>query len=171
MAAILVVPPPNVFFVQPMGTYGISFDLTTRSIRDDLPDGWNFSSTAPVYIRIRDLLQTRGYVHPQGSVYQRLNTLAGATWLDMMAMRAIAPIGLLPSVLKAIQMFHIAQPIMVSTNQMILGGAYSPQLLGPTPTNLVPANVAAVHMNAAPNPLPLNVRNSPNANQGNNWVT
>jgi hypothetical protein len=97
--------------------------------------------------------------------------LAFVAWVDMMAMRAIAPLGFFPSVLKAIEMVHVPHPIMITTDQMILGGAYSPQLLGPTPANLVPVNIAAIHMDAAPNPLPLNVRGSPNANQGHNWVT
>ena len=45
----LAVPPPNNLFLLPNGTYAISFDLPTRRIRDDLPNGWDFRSTGAYY--------------------------------------------------------------------------------------------------------------------------
>lgn len=88
----------------------------------------------------------------------------------MLALRELAPLGIFPTVLNHIQMFHVVHPIMCVTDGMVLGGEYCPQLVGPTPANLVPLNVLAVPMDAAPDPLPRNVGNSANANQGNNWL-
>ena len=88
-----------------------------------------------------------------------------------MDLRAIPPLGILPSVLKAIQMFYITLPdIMIATDEMVLGGAYSPFLIGPTPANLVPGGVPAVQMNAAPNPLPLDVKYTASAYNSHNWA-
>ena len=110
------------------------------------------------------------YQHSQGSVYQRPNTTAPATWLDVTDLRSILPLGVFSSVLKSIQLFYIPHPAMILTNNMILGGALSPLLIGPTPAGLVPPWVPAQPMIAAPNPLPRYVRNTANANQGINWV-
>jgi hypothetical protein len=111
----------------------------------------------------------RGYVHPQGSVYQRLNYWSIWTFEDMMELRAIAPLSLFPSVLKACQMFSILDPVMVAT-KLRLGGMYSPLLFGPMPTGLIPPNVPFAPMAVAPNPLPVNVRNTPAAHIGHNWA-
>jgi hypothetical protein len=110
-----------------------------------------------------------GYVHPEGSVYQILNTLAIFTWQDMMDLRAIPPLGIFPSVIKAIQMFFINIPAMIAMVGIHLGGAYSPLLFGPTPINLIPPNVPFVQMAIAPNPLPVNIVPNAAANHGPNW--
>jgi hypothetical protein len=39
-------PPPQLVMNQPPGTYGISFDLLTRFMTDDLLNGWSLSSTS-----------------------------------------------------------------------------------------------------------------------------
>ena len=109
-------------------------------------------------------------MHPQGSVYQRPNYWAVWAFEDMMGLRAIAPLGLFPSVLKACQMFFIPIPIMIATDELRLGGMYSPVLFGPTPAGLVPPHVPFAPMVVAPNPLPVNVRNTPAAHIGNNWA-
>ena len=43
------VPPPDPLFQLPDGTYGISFDLWNKRIRDPLPDGWGIPCTGAHY--------------------------------------------------------------------------------------------------------------------------
>ncbi|KAF8336209.1 hypothetical protein F5887DRAFT_577351 [Amanita rubescens] len=89
MAEVLLLPPPPELFFLPQGTYGISFDLSTRSILDPLPNGWGFRNTSPVYRRIRDALENADFDHPQRSVYQQDHTFAMNAWGDMLHLRAI----------------------------------------------------------------------------------
>jgi hypothetical protein len=87
-----------------------------------------------------------------------------------MDLRAITPLGLFPSVLKACAMFFIPVPLMIATDDLRLGGVYSQVLFGPTPIGLVPLHVPFAPMAVAPNPLPVNVRDTPAARVGNNWA-
>jgi len=87
----------------------------------------------------------------------------------MMAMRTIVPQGIFATVINSLQLFHIPRPIMIVTDAVTLGGEFSPQLLCPTPANLVPDDVPSVQMDAPPVPFPTGVGPSANANQGHNW--
>jgi hypothetical protein len=78
--------------------------------------------------------------------------------------------GVFASVLKALQMFYLPHPIMMLTNDLVLGGQYSPGPIGPTPRNLIPDHVAANPLDAAPDPLPRNVRRTQAALFGHNWA-
>jgi hypothetical protein len=86
----------------------------------------------------------------------------------MLNLRRIPPVGIVPSSLKAIQMFFIPIQVMIASEGMQLGGQYSPVLIGPTPVNLVPDGVPFVIMQDPPDPLPVNVVH--NAHIGANWA-
>ena len=69
--------------------------------------------------------------------------------------------------MKAIQMFYIPFPeLMIVTDNMWLGGDFSPNLIEPTPINLVPDQVPFALMLHPPVPLPVNVANNHNAQIG-----
>jgi hypothetical protein len=87
----------------------------------------------------------------------------------MLSLRTVEPLGIFPSVLKAIQMFHIPLPIMITSEPMMLGGEYSPLLLAPTPLNLVPPAVPTAPLLHAPNPLPRDVEANADSQFGPNW--
>jgi hypothetical protein len=91
-------------------------------------------------------------------------------WTSMMDLRGIQPLGIFPSVVKAIQMYHIYVPVMIVKENIQLGGAFSPTLFGPTPIGLVPANVDAVAMVQPPDPFPAYVRVDVNSQHGPNWA-
>jgi hypothetical protein len=90
--------------------------------------------------------------------------------VDMLALRSIEPLGIFPTVLGALQMFYIPTPIMIVSDQVRLGGAFSPVPVAPTPIDLNPAFVAVVPLLHAPNPLPIGVRDTPEAQHGPNWA-
>lgn len=93
------------------------------------------------------------------------------TWGRMLELRTILPLGVVPSCLKAIEMFFISNPdIMITTEDMQLGGVFSPHLIGPTPINLVPGGVPFIPLLQPPVPLPVNVANNPAAQLGANWA-
>jgi hypothetical protein len=96
--------------------------------------------------------------------------MPGFAWTSMMNLRRLQPLGIFPSVIKAIQMYHINVPTMIVTENIQLGGAYSPTLFGPTPIGLVPANVDAVEMVQPPDPFPIYVRVDVNSRHGPNWA-
>jgi hypothetical protein len=60
--------------------------------------------------------------------------------------------------------------VMIATNAIQLGGMHSPAAIGPTPRDLFPPHMHAMPMVAAPNPLPRNVRNTQEAQDGANWA-
>ena len=41
---------------QPVGVYGVSFDLHTHAIEDDLPAGWGLNSRGRTFNRVSFLL-------------------------------------------------------------------------------------------------------------------
>jgi hypothetical protein len=110
------------------------------------------------------------FIHAQGSVYQCPDTTAANVWSVTCSLRTIEPPGVFASVLKALQMFYLPHPIMMLTNDLALGGQYSPGPIGPTPRNLIPDHVAAHPLDAAPDPLPRNVRRTQAALFGHNWA-
>jgi virulence-associated protein VapD len=126
----------------------------------------------PIYKRIRVRLEQVGFERIQGSLYHRNHTNAVNTWIRMLGLRTILPLGVIPSCLKGIEMFFISHPdVMVTTENMQLGGLFSPNLIGPTPINLVPNGVPSAALLQPPIPLPVNVRNDPAAQLGANWAT
>jgi hypothetical protein len=99
-----------------------------------------------------------------------MNTLAATTWSDMYSLRALPPLGIFPSVVNAVQSFHIPILAMIATNNIRLGGQFSPLLLAPTPIGLVPQNVLHMPLEAPPHPLPPGVRATAEAAYGPNWA-
>jgi len=160
--------------ILPFGIYGVSFDLRTRRMRDPLPNGWEMrNGYTNVYRRIRTFFESRLYVHAQSSVYQRLvpGTTALMVWHDMWDLRAIAPVGIVPSVIGELQMFHINHPAMVVTDEMRLGGQHAPYAFGPTPVGLFPPGLNHVQPGAAPPaPWPVGVVHSATSNDPSNWA-
>ncbi|KAJ3564730.1 hypothetical protein NP233_g8101 [Leucocoprinus birnbaumii] len=167
---LVAIAPPWVLLHQPVGTWGISFDLDTRKISRDLPHGWG-AHPSTIYHRTKAYLPSFGFIHAQGSVYQRPATTAFATWNVMFGLRHIRPYGIFPSVVKKLQMFSIVTPAMIVTDVIRLGGVASPVALGPTPIGLFPPGMLVHPMPAPPIPLPSGTRPTPNAQTGLNWST
>ena len=125
-----------------------------------------------MYREIADLLFGRGYVREQYSVWQRISSASHA-WNSMMLMREIRPRGIFASVVRRLQMFRITQPhLFVVTNDIGLGGVFSPTLIGPTPA------VLAQGMGVAPpapwpnghgDRLPYGLRSIHGSFDPNNW--
>jgi hypothetical protein len=109
------------------------------------------------------------FTRVQGSVYQREDTLPAIAWVAMLSLRAVEPLGVFSSVVKAVQMFHIPLPIMIASEPIKLGGMYCPQLVSPTPLNLVPPGVPTAPLPHAPNPLPRDVAHNADSQLGANW--
>jgi virulence-associated protein VapD len=123
-------------------------------------------SLGHVYTRIRPRLEEADFKRVQGSGYQRNDSVAVNVWAEMLELRTIKPIGIIQSSLKALQMFVIPFPaLMIVLEDMGLGGLYSPNVIGPTPINLVPSGVPFIPMLL---PLPMNVVD--NAHLGANWA-
>jgi len=56
--------------------------------------------------------------------------------------RLLTPRGIFSSVVRRLEMFHIHHATVIITDEVQLGGQFSPGLLGPTPTGLIPNHVA-----------------------------
>lgn len=79
----------------------------------------------------------------------------------------IRPIGKLESTIKGLKAHHVPAWELDITEQVQLGGIYSPNLRGPTPADLVPQFMPAVV--PANLHLPDFTRVSPNALNLKNW--
>lgn len=112
------------------------------------------------------------YHRRQGSVYQHDDISAGATWVSMYNLCNVEPLGIFPSVVTAVQMYHVVFPVMIATDAIRLGGNHTPAALAPTPRGLFPDNMqpALIPLLHPPNPLPRNVSYSPAAQHGPNWA-
>lgn len=100
-----------------------------------------------------------------------------------MNLRQIDPPGIIPTVLRGLRMAYMPLAFMDVTDEVQLGGLYSPALLGMTPANLAINVHTGAIMGAplpfgVPNPMPNNLlphnsdntRPSPNANNPGNWA-
>lgn len=90
----------------------------------------------------------------------------------MLGLREIRPRGIFATVVRCLQMFRVPTPnILIVTNDVCLGGVYSPTLLGPTPAALA-HGMGMPHVqwpNGPGDRLPFGVRNAPGSNNPNNW--
>ncbi|PCH36579.1 hypothetical protein WOLCODRAFT_20618 [Wolfiporia cocos MD-104 SS10] len=170
MAAIPIVIPPPQLFALPVGTYGVSFDLTPHAMIEDLPNEWNLKGTSRIHEKIAQHFVGRLYSNPQGSVFLRKKYCALLVFMDIMSLRELLPPDDFATVARACQISHIQPIIMDITDDIRLGVQYSPALLGPTPASLVPDTVPHALMDHAPDPLPLDVQPSHAATIGNNWA-
>jgi len=183
--------PPAVFLMLwnlPDGAYGISYDINTRKTEDDLPHGWNlyrgefrnfykshlhlscFMITAATYRELAKELQSRDYDQLQYSDWINEDTTAADAYITMVSLMSINPPGKLQSTLKGIKVHYLAHPRgLDGSDAMLLSGAYSPHLRGPTPAHLVPGNIIAVAPQVPLQPLPRFTRASVWALNMNNW--
>ncbi|KAI0054584.1 hypothetical protein BV25DRAFT_1816869 [Artomyces pyxidatus] len=126
---------------MPRGVWGITYDLFTRRIEDNLPNGWG-SRRSGVYRRLARLLEQGAFNRVQYSLWEKDDTNATATYNLMTGLRRLQPRGILPTVVKGLQMFSVPDRIRMDiTDAVRLGGAFSPYLTGITPANLVPLGV------------------------------
>ena len=182
--------PPALFLLLwnlPDGAYGISYDISTRQTEDDLPDGWNsyrgefrnfasyrglncFMITAATYRQLAKELRSRDYDQLQYSDWINEETTAGEAYMTMVSLMSINPPGKLQSMLKGVKIHYLAHPRgLDGTDAIRLGGAYSLNLVGPTPARLVPENVVAVAPQVPLQQLPRFTKPSQGALNPNNW--
>ena len=118
----------------------------------------NYSSLtgilASTYRVIRRTLHMLGYQRLQGSDWFCEPTDAVDTYWAMLAFRDIPPPGKLPSTLKGLKAHYIRDWVLNITEDLQLGGQYSPVLRGPTPCELVPLAIPSI----APPMLPTLLR-------------
>ena len=146
-APTAVALPLNPLVSSPMGTYGIAYDVFMHEIEDNVSNGWaswrcgyiytmpfNTSdkiAAASVYQEIANTLTAGGFVCKQYSIWQCVTT-ATFTWNEMLQLRAIHSRGILATISKCLEMFHIPGPnIFIVTNDIHLGGVFSPTMIGP----------------------------------------
>lgn len=123
-----------------------------------------------IYKCISAFFDSRNHEHSQHSLYQHPAITPFAAWHDMLDLRSIAPAGVIPSILNKLQMFHIDVAAMVVTDDMRLGGQYSPYAFGPMPAGLFPQNLNHVQLGAPPNPWPVGVAHSAMSHNPSNWA-
>ncbi|PPR05275.1 hypothetical protein CVT26_011440 [Gymnopilus dilepis] len=131
---LIALPPPYILNQVREGKYGISYDLFTRPMEDPLPFGWA-AHRATVYKNIGRFMRSSDYEHAQYSVWQKI-AIPTNVWQDMVTLRRIKPRGVLASTVRAMQMFRIPRDVFIVTQEIALGGAFSPGLIGPTPRML-----------------------------------
>ena len=180
--------PPVAILQVPFSTWGIAYDLYLHDMEDALGGGWDkhrgacvntripntslTTAAASIYREIAKHLTERGFYRAQYSVWQRRGTAAHA-WHSMMGLRSIRPHGVFATVVRRLQMFRVPRRhVLVVTNQVRLGGIFSPNLLGPTPADLA---VGIGHIPPANWPnnqgdrLPPGVRQGPTSWNADNW--
>jgi hypothetical protein len=91
--------------------------------------------------------------HTQYSMFSQDSDPAVIYLLVLRALR-LPPLGCFASAMQAFQMYGVPDPEMLMTAAFRLGGAQSPQPLGPTPAGLAPPGVG-VHPAVAPLRPPL----------------
>ncbi|KAH0826469.1 hypothetical protein J3R83DRAFT_5471 [Lanmaoa asiatica] len=159
--------------MDPDGAYGISYDIYTRKTEADLPEGWHAPRdfvVAPTYLELARVLGESGFRRLQYSDWVSDDNDAVDTYWSMLDLLRIRPAGKLESTIKGLKAHHIPAWELDVTEQIRLGGVYSPYLRGPTPASLVPQNVPAAAALLADNiPLPDFTRPSPNALNPENW--
>ncbi|KAG6370891.1 hypothetical protein JVT61DRAFT_10914 [Boletus reticuloceps] len=126
--------------MDPGGAYGISYDIYTRKTEDDLPMGWN-APRAATYLELARILGESGFRRLQYSEWVSDNSDATDTYWTMLNLLRLRPVGKLESTLKGLKAHHIPTWELDITEEVRLGGVYSPNLRGPTPVNLVPQNM------------------------------
>jgi virulence-associated protein VapD len=161
--------------------------MLQHPIEDPLPNGWasrrgeyiytehHFTNltntTASVYREIASVMENNGFLREQYSIWQ-VDTTALFAWNTMLATRRIRPLGILATVVRRLQMFHVTPHIFIVTNRIRLGGVFSPTLLGPTPSLLAQGMGAPPPPNWPNGPadhLPLSVRNVQSSMNPNSW--
>lgn len=166
--------PPLAIFVQPIGIWGISYDLYTNPIEESPPDGWGIRRSANssffcrsicpeliviigrIYERLVKYLVSNGFHPSQYSSYNIDNATPFMVWQIMLSLRQLKPLGVFPSVVKGCNMFRIPVEQFIVDDDVRLGGVFSPNLLAMTPRALATSlGVPGVPLPANyPNPMP-----------------
>jgi hypothetical protein len=128
--------------------------------------------SASVYREIGDQLTEDGYGREQYSVWQRYTTAMQA-WTNMLDLRQIRPRGVLATVVRRLEMFHVPEPqLLIVTDDVRLGGIFSPIIVGPTPAGLsqgIGGAPPALWPNGPGDELPSGVRDIDGSWDPNNW--
>ncbi|CAA7259352.1 unnamed protein product [Cyclocybe aegerita] len=126
---------------QVQGSFGISYNIFTAPTERDLPQGW-YSYQRQTYRRLIRHLDMHGFHHHQYSDRRWDNTNALAVYLVMVQLHLCLPPSKFATTVKSIKMHHFTDlNVFDQTHELILGGFYSPQLVGYVPQGLVPAGV------------------------------
>lgn len=140
---------------QPVGTWGISYDVYTHPSEDPVPYGWQ-SHRSNTYRELLKVLRANGFVHHQYSDQRQDNITALFTFLTMLRLVIILPLDKLPTTIKGLKMHYIDDMALFDvTDEVRLGGNVSPRLSGPAPRGLVHNLVGAGHLLLQPpGPVP-----------------
>ncbi|KAM5538026.1 hypothetical protein V8D89_008223 [Ganoderma adspersum] len=131
--------------LQPVGIYGISYDVFTRPTEDPVPYGWE-SHRSQTYRELIARLREDGFLHHQYSDHRNLNVAAWDAYQTMVNLTYIDPPSKLATTVKGIKMHYISDMnLMDASNQVMLGGNASQRLQGPTPRALVHQLVGVGH--------------------------
>ncbi|KIM62642.1 hypothetical protein SCLCIDRAFT_24931 [Scleroderma citrinum Foug A] len=152
----------------PPGCYGISYDIFTRKLEDSLPGGWD-SARSTMYSELGSALECAGFHRSQYSIYTCDGIRAMEAYWTMLMLMDIRPPGKLESTVKGLKLHYVSNQLFDVTDDIQLGGAYSPRLQGPMPAGLVPPNVQAAVLLVPLQRLPVYTRRSDEAMDVNNW--
>ncbi|KAI0057552.1 hypothetical protein BV25DRAFT_1775473, partial [Artomyces pyxidatus] len=124
-------------YFQPQGIWGLSYDLFTRRIEDNLPNGWG-SRRSGVYRRMAAVLTQDQFHRVQYSVWERDAATASVAYDTMLRLRELDPSGIFPTIVKGLTMFSVPNRVIMDvTDEIQLGGVFSPELTGITPANRI----------------------------------
>ncbi|KAG6380464.1 hypothetical protein JVT61DRAFT_8613 [Boletus reticuloceps] len=98
-------------------------------------------TAAATYLELARILGESGFRRLQYSDWVLDNSDAADTYWTMLNLLRLWPVGKLESTLKGLKAHHIPTWELDITEEVRLGGVYSPNLCGPTPVNLVPQNM------------------------------
>jgi hypothetical protein len=124
---------------------------------------------AATYKEIARILNFRDFEHLQGSDWYCQPTDAIDTYWAMLSLKSVRPPGKFPSTLKGLKAHYIHDWILDVTDDLQLGGMYSPELEGPTPQGLVPPVVPSAVPQQPLQVLPRNTQPSAAAGAVENW--
>lgn len=96
-----------------------------------------------IYSELGTLLHCDGFHQVQYSIWACDNIdVVDAYWL-MLGLLDARPPSKLESTIKGLSLHHVSDWVFNVTDEIQVGGAYSPRLRGPTPAGLVPPDVPA----------------------------
>ena len=126
-----------------------------------------YTIAAATYLELARILEASGFYRVQYSDWASDDSDTADTYWTMLNLLRIRPAGKLESTIKGLKAHHIPAWELDITEQVQLGGIYSPNLRGPTLANLVPQFMPAVVPGNLH--LPEFMRPSPSALNLENW--
>ncbi|EJU03411.1 hypothetical protein DACRYDRAFT_115565 [Dacryopinax primogenitus] len=137
--------------LPPVGEYAFAYDIGTRALEDDPPNGYGLYRSS-IYLQIRRAATALGYRREQYSIWQAVKPAAVVYAEFVNLLSQVQPAGVLPACLRRAEILHIPDQVkMILNQQMRLSGIYSPWCAGPTPAALVPPGMGGPF---PPVPLP-----------------